>query len=241
MVNWTQFEKTITVEYPQCDLNNHMHLSTILQQGQQISMEHCDHLGMGKAVLEPQHLAFLLAKLQLTIVKMPLAGQTITIRTEPYQPVLAQFPRFTTFFDEQGEVLLHLDSRWMLVDTSTLRILRHPANVLHMEFPDYGPLPDFTSCRGDHFEEAEIVPVRYSLLDSNQHVNNAMYAQIVCNCVEDRILAGQAISAFAIIYHNQAQYGQRISLLRKDEGASSFVKGMLGDKTCFESKVSFAE
>ena len=241
-MDWTKFEKTITVEYPQCDLNNRMHLFAILQQGQQISMEHCDHLpGMGKQELEPKHLAFLLAKLHLEITKLPLAGQSITMRTEPFQPVLAQFPRFTTFFDEHGEQLMRLDARWILVDTTTLRILRRPGKELPMEFPSGDPLPDFPSCRVQEMEAVEDVPVRYSLLDSNHHVNNAMYAQFVSNCVEDRILAGQEITSFAIVYHNQAQYGQTITLLRKDEGANSFVKGMLGGTICFESSVGFRE
>ena len=235
------YEKNLLVEYSYCDPHNRMTLTYLLKEAQQISMEHCDRIGLGKQHLLELNKVFLLAKLRVRVHRMPLGGELVTIKTLPYMPVRLQYPRFTELYDRDGKLLVEIDSRWILVDTVTRRIVRRPPPELPLEFPSLDTLEDWKPERPESLVPIGQEKVRYSMTDSNGHLNNAVYADLACNQAEEALVAGSPVRRFTIFYHHEALYGQTVALSAAREGNAYFLTGALPDGLCFESKLELEE
>lgn len=234
------FEKELRVQYSYCDWRNQMPLSYLLKEAQEISMQHCDQLGIGSAALRKRNMVFLLSKIQVTVARMPVGGETVRVRTVPYLPVRLQYPRFTFFYDAQGALLAQVDSRWVLVETDTRKIFRRPPAGLSLPFPESPPLEEIKLPRTQELLERETIRVRYAQTDVNGHLNNASYADLVCNCLEEHFYEQKQVGRFSIAYHHEALRGEEITLLQGEEGGLCSVKGMLPSGPCFESAVTFS-
>ncbi len=227
-----------TVDGSLCDEKGRMRPSYILRIAQEISGQHCDSLGLGRADLLKKDMLFLLAKLKLTVKRTPKENESLTVTTRPFSPVRFAYPRFTDIYGENGDELVHLDSRWILVDTASFRILREVPDFLDI-FPD---LPkeagDFRVPRRADYEKLYDLPVRYSMIDKNGHMNNAVYADVITDAVGEKIRAGGDISSMIIAYHKEVMFGQILCLELSSEGGTDCIRGMLPDGTpCFESLV----
>lgn len=236
------YNKEITVQYYECDYRNEMRLSFLLKHAQQIGMEQCDLLGIGYEFMESMNMAFLLAKLKGTIYRLPKAGEKILIKTIPFMPVRAQYQRLVEFYDEQQQLIAALDNRWLLIDIGTRKIVRKMPQELEGYFLLPQELEDFRIPRlKEPLEERETIQVRYSQTDTNYHMNNTAYADIMTDCAEDYLIEAEEnpISAFTIIYHHEAKLGEKIHLSRKMTEYGLVVQGVREEGSCFEGLLEF--
>ena len=109
-----------------CDMNHRLTAGAFLRLAQQISTDQCESIGMNDDFYRQNHAVFLLAKQALQVDRVPRGGEVLTLVTMPEQCKRAVFKRVTEARDEKGERVALLDSRWVLVDTDTRRILRRP-------------------------------------------------------------------------------------------------------------------
>ena len=128
------YSESFTVKAYECDAEARMTPGAILRRAQQISTDQCDLLGLTNEVYARTHTAFLLAKLAVEFYAPVRAGQCVTLATRPSAPQRAVYGRYTTLCAQDGTVLSAVDSRWILVDTRTKRILRRPPEDMPMPF-----------------------------------------------------------------------------------------------------------
>lgn len=235
------FTKRIRVEYCRCDLYNRMTPTYLLQEAQQISMEHCDALGLGNDYLRKIGKVFLLAKVYIKVSRMPMGGEQLVLKTIPYLPVKAQCQRLTQFFSEEGELLAQVDSRWIFVDVQTFRIFRK----LPEEFAQYFSLPeeqpDIRVPKSEDMAFCRRQKVLYSQIDTNLHMNNSRYADLICDCLAEDLTSGKEFCEIMIHYHNQAKLNEEIIVYQKEANDGICFKGMIDDQVCFESWVKLKE
>lgn len=226
--------RVVTEAY--CDPHHQARLSWMLAAAQQISMEHCTSAGIGGSYFRDRGLVFLLAKLHLDIYRIPSGGEEVELFTQPNLPHRAQFRRATRFTATDGSLLAEMDARWVLVDIASRQILRRLPADISLPFLDAEPLPDLRpALPAGELQRCDEVPVRYSMLDINGHVNNAVYGDLVCNLLEGRLLAGERLRSVDIFYHREALPGSTITLYKQEEGNRFFVRGSVGDSVCFEA------
>ncbi len=230
------YSKPVTVQYYECDFRNNMRLSFLLKHAQQLAMEQCDQLGIGHRFMASLNKAFLLAKLRGTIHRLPQAGEKLLARTIPFMPVKAQYQRLMEFYDEQGALLVKLDTRWLLADTQTRRIVRKMPLELEGQFNQPEGLEDFRLPRMEGLKEREQITVRYSQMDVNRHMNNTVYADLLTDCAEDILMEGEEnrISGFGIVYHKEARLGETLQLSRRVMEKAVVVQGVKEEGACFE-------
>ena len=108
-----------------------MTAAALLKQVQQISTEHCDIFGLDAAYYQSTNTAFLLSKISLLFHREILVGEKLKLVTQPSLPVKAVYHRYTSAYDDQGKEAASVDSRWILVDTQTRRILRKIPENFH--------------------------------------------------------------------------------------------------------------
>ena len=138
-----------------CDMNHRLTAGAFLRLAQQISTDQCESIGMNDDFYRQNHAVFLLAKQALQVDRVPRGGEVLTLVTMPEQCKRAVFKRVTEARDEKGERVALLDSRWVLVDTDTRRILRRPPQAFEaFHFEDEVPFTLDVAIR----KPAETVP-----------------------------------------------------------------------------------
>ena len=128
------FEQDFIVGQYECDCNGRMKAGALMAQSQAISTNHCNELGLTIDVYRRTHTVFLLAKASLEIYHDIKVGDKLRVVTRPSGPKRAIYNRYTSFINEQGIEVAAQDSKWVLVDTDTRKILRDPPEDLDFPF-----------------------------------------------------------------------------------------------------------
>lgn len=200
------------VQQEDCDIFNQMMPSAFLRKAQQASIQHCNLAGLTQQCYQQTQTVFLMAKVAIQIVKPVYAEQTLTIKTMPFAPRRASYHRFSTFLDCQGNLVAQYDSRWILVDQNTRRILRTPPQ--EMQFPFLNPVSqqlDLSFEKTTHLQQQQ-TKAGYSLCDCNGHINHTRYADLICDCLPEHLLQQNRICKMVLNYHHEVCFGEQFAL-----------------------------
>lgn len=221
----------------ECDWNRKMTAGALLRMAQQIAIEQCDHVGMNKEFYLENHAVFLLARAAFRFERVPDCGELLTLETLPELSHRATYKRITRVKDQEGKQVALIDSRWILVNTDTKRILRQPpegfqnlpfAQEIPFELDQTIPVPEELESCGTLFAS-------YSMCDENGHVNNTRYADAAADALPQECLREKSILEFAIRYHRELPAGEQEELVRgKLPDGRWYVRGMRDGKPGFE-------
>lgn len=203
--------------YYECDSSNLLKVSAAMGYMQQTSSEHLEALNMSPQKLFAENMVFLLTKMNIKVHRMPESAEDIVVGTQPVEIKGVRFIREFFFDTPDGERLLSALSLWVLADVKTHKLLR-PSS-----FPYDLPLsePILKGIIGDIPLPKELgegrhlrtqIPVRYSHLDLNKHVNNCVYADFVCDSLPYEQLVARGIDTIAIHFQNEARWGESLSV-----------------------------
>lgn len=171
------------VRYSEVDVNRELTVTGIINYLQDCSTFQSEDLHLGLEYLEEHHRAWWLSSWQIVIERKPFFGEEILISTWPYDFKGIYGYRNFTIQDKQGNYLVKANSIWFFFDTAAKR----PVKVQEHDIRGYGTgderkldmeyaprrivLPDI-------YEEMEPITVVRHHIDTNHHVNNAMYVEI---------------------------------------------------------------
>ena len=206
-------EEFVVMEH-ECDAACRMTPGAILRRSQQVATDQCTLLGLTEEVYRRTHTAFLLAKTAMELHAPIRVGERIRIETHPCAAQRAVYLRHTALYGPDGDVLCDIDSRWVLVDTETKRILRRAPEELPMPFilQDV-PQLDHTLLKGAAAPDG-VETATYTRCDKNRHLNNTFYADIVCDHVPLAQMTAQTPVRLAIVYHSEVPMGTNFTMLR---------------------------
>lgn len=234
------YEKEIVVCQYECDVKNRMTASALLKQTQQISTEHCDYFGLDAAYYRATNTAFLLSKISARFHREILVGEKLKLITQPALPKKAVYHRYTGIYDQQGREAASVDSRWILVDMETRRILR--------KIPENFNFPFLTESVPEHpckmIKAQSLLPAGrqravYSKVDQNGHLNNAEYASVVCDLIPLEQMTQQPMRAMILAYHNELRLGDSMELSMGSVENGYYVVGEKDGRLCFEADLFF--
>lgn len=233
------FTKTHILMDCDCDANHFAMPGPIFRMTQQISTDQCTTIGLTSEFYEEQDAVFLLAKQQLLWEKLPKAGDTLVLCTMPQNSKRAICKRVTTIESPSGERYGMVDSRWVLVRTSTRHILRRVPEAFENRFADEVPfeLPVNVK-KAEETQPAGVGVASYSRCDHNGHMNNTHYADVSADTLPIEQLDKQAITSITIHYRHEVPRGESFALQQGqlDDG-TWYVCGVRDDKVCFESNL----
>ncbi|MDD2362830.1 MAG: thioesterase [Oscillospiraceae bacterium] len=202
--------------------------------------------GLGFEELINNGLAFVITRTNSVIYHTPRFNSHIKLITWHRDSKGAQFYRCYRFLDENGEILIDSVSAFALIDPQTHKILRpalfsryavtqQPDRLNSCPDPEKQVLPDGLLPIGGY----EVV---WSDIDYNGHVNNAIYADIICNNIPDN-MRQRRIAGFTISYLHEAFEGEIISLksgvFRRGNQDEVWVSGETERGSCFEGMVKY--
>lgn len=233
-------EKKIVINAAQCDMFGRWKPGDVLREVQHVTTQHCDELGYGSDVLLAMNRAFVLAKLQMDVQRMPVHGEEVLLTTRAYQPRRLVYQRVTTVSTPEGEVLVTVDARWTLLDTASWRITRETVPGLTEMMLPMEEFEDIRMPNMEYQQTRDEVQVKYAMLDINRHVNNAVYADWVCNALGEELAAGQQLKKLQLVYSREARMGQTVQLQYACEGGVHYLRGNHDGGQCFAASAVLA-
>ena len=217
------YEKEFTVFQFECDPWNRMTPGAVLRRVQEIGTEQSESMGLNDELYNKTHTVFMLSRISLEVYTMPVVGQKVRIQTRAYGMKRAVYHRVTSMHNEAGEKLCEADSRWVLVDTETRRILRkEPDNFSNpfVELPEEEHSMEMP--KGEGLLPFGQLCADYTLCDVNQHINNSRYADIMCDCLPIELLEQGSVKKMLLFYRSEIAMGENFQLSRAHAGKDGF-------------------
>lgn len=209
----TNYEQQFAVTQCDCDMFNRMTIGAILRRAQQLSTDHCNSEGLTEDVNHATNTAFLLAKSKIEFVRPILYGENLTIKTQAYGPLRAVYCRQTQIYDNDT-LLVSIDSHWILIDTSTKHIMRKaPEKIAHF-FPQVKDVVEPISITKANSEEVDDVKAVFTMCDINNHINNAVYADLITNYIPEIANKDTIIKSVSLNYKNEIAYNKEFKIYR---------------------------
>ncbi len=231
------YEEQIRLTTRDCDMNGEWKVSAILEAMQEAAGMHSMLLGCGREELLQNHMVWVISRCEIRMDRYPRIGEQITVSTFPMPTRICFFPRYYIFTDEHGESIGKAGTLWLLLDTQTRRML--PPGDVGRLIPDNTDLSvpmnlpaTVGQLQGDELV-TEYTPV-YTDLDVNGHVNNARYADWLCNTLGIDMMRKFAPDSVILNYSHEVLPGQRVVLHRIIKDLQYRLTGYVGDTIAFD-------
>ncbi|MDD3193700.1 MAG: thioesterase [Oscillospiraceae bacterium] len=237
------FEDSFTLSASEADLHRRMKLSAALRHMQDAASRHLDALGYPYEKLMASHQVFLLSRMEVLFEGSPQPEQQVTVRTRPHPPKGVFFLRETQLTADGTAPILG-KAAWILADYETHQVLR--PSSFGWAYP-FDPVDfDNAIARQRIPEPADAAalgtrPIRYSDLDGNRHVNNAVYGDMICDFLPAVWMKGRPIRKATLLYEHEAFLGDELRITGCQIGPDSwYLGGHRGEERCFAAEVVFA-
>lgn len=208
-------EKEYEIHYYEVDYKRRVLLTSIMNYFNDICTEQSDRLGISIDYMKENGIAWIIYKWDIDIIRYPLYGEKIRVGTEPHS--FRKFYAYRRFWieDEAGRVIVTANTVWFLIDAARRKPLRVPANMYDAfgVSPDMNDALDIRKLSAPH--DADLVKefsVRYSDIDTNQHVNNVNYAAWVLETVPLQLVLKYALKNISLVYQKETLYGEVIKV-----------------------------
>ena len=237
------YKKDYEVRFFDCTPQKAARLSTVMHvMGDVAGLDYTER-GYGHDELWDKGMVFLLSRVSIHFERMPHADEKIAFTTWEHGIEGPLFYRYFELIDESGAVIADADTAWILVDPVSRKILR--PSVFYGEYiivaeklikapkPTRIRLSDQAVLCGER-------PVYYSDLDENGHMNNARYADIVFDFLNEEQRKSE-ISEFMINFNHEALMEDVLEIKADINDKTAVVGADFKSRkdNCFTAKVTF--
>ena len=233
------FTGTYTLSSSDFNADKTISPKTVLDLFQIVAGKHAEKFGIGFEEMLAKNLLWVVLKVKFTIIQAPEINQTVTVKTWPKKPRRIDFEREYLIQNQQGETLVKGTSQWAVIDSVT-RKLTKADNV-------YGDLHDF--CQEENYQgklsrvedfvqqgAGTIIKIDKSYLDSNNHVNNAFYADFVLNAINPK--EPFEIEQMQIDFHKELLENDSVEIFYQQNNKEILAKGVIDGAIMFSCKIN---
>ncbi len=222
------YEMTREITYSQVRRDLKVDLAEIAHFFQDCVLVQSETIGKGVEETERSQTAWFLSSWQIEVIRYPEFMEKVTVRTWPYNFKSMYGYRNFDMIDEKGETIARANSIWIFMDLAKMRPSKpSPENIvgyvvepaLDMEYA-----PRKVNILGDEYkvsgENVEPIVVKYSFLDSNDHVNNGRYVKEAM----DYLPIDATFKQMRVDYRKAATLGDKMYPIRyQHDGLSQVV------------------
>lgn len=221
--------------------------ASFMNLAQEAAGRHAVYLGFGYDDLIASNTAWILSRVHVQFVDTPLWREEITLNTWHKGLNRLFFLRDFILTDAKGRERVKATTSWLVMNLETRRLVRDPKLM-----------EEGTVCKDDviavpadkvqmpkDVEATHVMDHRaaYSDVDTNGHVNNAMYMQWAMDAVDYEIASTKAVKWFTINFNHEIKPGQTVSLYKAivEDGESRhvFVEGRVEGVSAFCTEIVF--
>ena len=211
MTNMYSQTHTLTALHVNC--HGRLKLSALLYFAQAAAEGHCQELSLGWEALHEQNLFWAVVRHKVQISRLPMIGETVTVKTWPMPTTRTAFPRACAGYDERGNELFRCISLWVLMDCNTRAMVLPGKSGIEVEGLLTGSeLAPPASLAPQVYGNQMLRQVNFSDLDRNGHMNNTKYLDWVEDLLGSHFHQQHTPKELTICYLNEAKEGQAVAL-----------------------------
>ena len=206
--------KSYEVKFHETDCLNRLKSSVLLNFMQDIAAENAEKMGFGYSKIKDKNIGWFLTKYHIKLFKPLINEGRLDIETESKGSLKITCIRDFDIFNVKNEKIGEATSSWVVADLATGGILP-PSEVFDTLPPAdrhslRSTFPKILQPEKSDFEEK--ITAKYSDLDLNRHVNNAIYISWAEDILPLEILNNSYISEIEINYKKQVKLGDIVTV-----------------------------
>ncbi len=239
-----KFRQEILIPCYQTGSDKRLRPSAFMDQAQEIAFWAAQGLGFGYDQLHIHHTAWVLSRMHIRFLELPLWRDRVSIQTWHKGIGGIFFLRDFKMMTPEGKTLINATSSWVIIDEQSRRF-RRPEDVSEIlrdnGFPEHAieePAPKLAMPKGLDPEPAGEHVISYSDIDFLGHSNNVRYVVWAMDCIPLEA-AQRQIKDLNINFIRETRPGDTVQLFRLEDGDSWYVEGRTGDNSCFIVKMDF--
>ena len=237
-----RFSKNYQVTYYDCDSLSRMKLSSLLSVLLYYSGMQCAQLGRSDSYFHALGLTWVITDYTLDIERMPSDTELLTIKTEA-----KAFNKFFTYrefevLDASGQSIIRMEITFALMKLEDRKL-----GSLTQEL-----LEPFEAEKVKTIKRAEKIPipenptsksyeVRYSDLDTNQHVNNTKYIDWCMDSLGASFLTSHNLKHIHLRFVKEVSYGSTVECLSQVQEDKSIHQLLIEGNLHFECMMTWEE
>lgn len=211
-----RYEHEDYLEYYKTDLNKYAKASGILQITQTAGNNQMERDRPNYDEITAQGKAFMLSRLDFEVYEPIVSDVMYTVSSWACEGSRATFPRNYSI-EKDGKTLVMVSSYWVLVDAENRKLLK----VDDIDISNYY-MGEFVELYQDRLripknvdlEEVGKKEVMYCDLDTNGHMNNTYYMDIISNYIPELPAGTHRIKSVRLHYSKEASLGDVITIFR---------------------------
>lgn len=227
------------------DESSFLRPSSLLKLQQEIGELHLSAGGLSYGEMSRIGAVFVVTRLSAKIHRPPVFGEQIGMTTWSNGVKGVQYNRCYQTCDLAGNVLIDSTGWFVLVDTKEHKPIRpknapiagtlrfSPGRENGCPPPEKVKLPESMELSGERV-------LRYSDMDYNGHLNNTVYADLLCDFMPGG-MKGKRISGFTIQFVGEAYEGDTLSIETFRSGQTVWFSGRHPRGMCFEAVCDVTE
>jgi len=240
------YEFPTRITYYDLDYRGKVKLSALLRMVHVAADANAKLLGAGYDALAPLGMTFVLQRFGVNIIRMPAYNEDVTIRTWPSDISKGTFLRKGDMYDTTGIKIMEWASLWLLFDINARRVLKPGALPVQLPIlcddgvnimPEKIILPESWGKPFSRYGHT----VSYRDVDTNMHMNNSIYGDLIGNAIFPPTAEGTAQTPewkqVQINYLAEMRFGEEAEIFANQEGDSFIVVGKSNGRTTFIARV----
>jgi len=239
------YEKDTQINFYDIDGRGDVKLTALLKHINLAAGANAEDIGVGLDATIPLGLAFVLQRFALRIFKWPVYRQTVTIRTWPAEIAKGTFRRNGDMWDKEGNKLAEWTGLWVLIDIEERKVKRPKA--LPIELPAYGIMDvAIQAIKIENPKDGQFIAsyphvMRFSEADINEHMNNAIYGDLISNVLEISENSPSHTPKWKEIQFNylaEIKIGDEVDVQCKQAGNNMYITGIVKEQPMFTATVA---
>ena len=182
------YNQSMRISYYDLDMHGRLRLSALLRMIHTAADVNACDLGIGFSELSRHDLTFILQRISFRYFQIPVYGQEVEIRTWPQGISKGTFMRLGDMHDSGGGKMIEWASMWILFNTAERRIAKPsvlPTKIQGLDAQGVEIRPKkivLPMTLGEPFSSYTHA-VRYRDTDTNTHMNNSVYGDLIGNAI----------------------------------------------------------
>lgn len=206
-----KYTHTHEVAYYECDVNQTMTFPAMIGVAIKTSEEQSDTLNRSAEFVHQFGLTWVITNYHFKINRLPKVGEVIQIATQAMEYNKYFCYRNFWFYDEKGNELLMIESVFVLMDIKNRKMASVPEEIIApFESEKIKRIKRFPAITKVTNGQSLPYRVRFYDIDSNQHVNNAMYFNWMIDVLGFDFLTTHVPQAVNIRFDKEVEYGNEV-------------------------------
>ncbi|CCI85236.1 acyl-ACP family thioesterase [Lactobacillus pasteurii DSM 23907 = CRBIP 24.76] len=199
-----------TIEYGECDENQHLKLTSMMDLLMQVSEHQLDEHNIGTNDLLDQGLGWVVTQYHMQITRLPKPAEKVILTT-----TASGYNRFLSYRDfsiedKAGNALVSVHSQWVLFNLKERKLVPSDEKIMEkIDAPKLKKMPRFPRIRPlESYEQKKQYSVAYYDLDTNHHLTNSHYFNWLIDVLGREFMSKHRICEIDLKFDQEFQYGE---------------------------------